>query len=234
MWNKPNTTPNIDRKDFPKLFDHTLLKPEVKENQIRQLCDEAMKYKFTSVCVNPFFVSLASDILQNSGVKICTVAGFPLGANMSDVKAFEAAQAIKQGAREIDMVIPIGAFIAGNYDYVQKDISRVVEVCESEGALCKVIIETCYLTDNEKIEACQIIIQSGAHFVKTSTGFGPGGATLHDVKLMKDAVKGSQTLVKAAGGIRSYQDALNMIRAGADRLGTSATVKIMEEFLHQP
>jgi deoxyribose-phosphate aldolase len=234
MWNEPNTIPNTNITDFPKLFDHTLLKPEVKENQIRQLCDEAVKFQFASVCVNPFFVSLASEMMQNSGVKVCTVAGFPLGANMSDVKAFEAAQAIKQGAKEIDMVIPIGALIAGNYDYVHKDISRVVEVCKSEGALCKVIIETCYLTDNDKIKACQIITQSGAHFVKTSTGFGPGGATLHDVRLLKNAVKESHTLVKAAGGIRSLQDALNMVQAGADRLGTSATVKIMEEFLKQP
>jgi deoxyribose-phosphate aldolase len=234
MWNEFITYPDIKMTDFSKFFDHTLLKPEIKKTQIRQLCDEAIRFQFASVCVNPLFVSFASDILQGSGVKVCTVAGFPLGANISDVKAFEAAQAIKCGAKEIDMVIPISAFIAGDYDYVHRDISRVVEVCNSEGALCKVIIETCYLTDNEKIKACQIVIQSGAHFVKTSTGFGSGGATLHDVKLMKNAVKGSQTLVKAAGGIRSYQNALNMIRAGADRLGTSATVKIMEEFLHQP
>ncbi|MBO7605762.1 MAG: deoxyribose-phosphate aldolase [Elusimicrobiaceae bacterium] len=203
-------------------IDHTLLKPIATKADILKLCEEAKQYHFASVCVNPCWVSLCAEILKGTGVKVCTVIGFPLGANTSEIKAAEAALAIKQGADEVDMVINIGALKEGNTDYVYQDISTVRKA--SEGKILKVIIETSYLTDEEKKIACKISAKAGADFVKTSTGFSDAGATAEDVKLMKEA---SGINVKASGGVRTKEDALNMINAGANRLGASAGVKII-------
>jgi deoxyribose-phosphate aldolase len=218
------------KEEFPKFFDHTLLKPEAKEEQVEKVCQEALKFNFASVCINPTHISLANRLLQNSDVKVCTVIGFPLGASLIQVKAYETRKAIQIGAREIDMVLNIGALRDGRDDLVQQDIFQVVKECRLNNAICKVILETALLTDDEKKRACLIAREAGAHFVKTSTGFGPAGATSHDVQLMKLAIKGSRMGVKASGGIRSFADALQMIEAGATRLGTSATVKIMQEY----
>ncbi len=218
------------RNSFSQYFDHTLLKSDATKHQIERLCAEAVKHNFASVCINPAYVSLASQLLHESKIKIGTVVGFPLGANKTVVKVFETEAALKDGAGEIDMVIHLGGLKMRDYDLVYHDISEVVRVCKSQASICKVIIETMLLTDEEKKDACKIIIQAGAHFVKTSTGFGPGGATVKDIRLLKRMVEGSGILVKAAGGIRKYTDAIKMIRAGANRLGTSATMKIMAEF----
>ncbi len=209
-----------------KYIDHTLLKATATTKQITELCLEAKKYDFASVCVNTCYVPLAKEILKDTDVKVCCVVGFPLGAMATVSKAFETEQAIKDGATEIDMVINIGAAKEGNWKYVEEDIRAVVEA--AQGNVVKVIIETCLLTDEEKIEACKCSLNAKAHFVKTSTGFSTSGATVEDVRLMKETVK-DQSLVKAAGGIRSLVDAKMMIDAGADRLGCSAGVKIMEE-----
>lgn len=209
-----------------KYIDHTLLKATATTKQITELCLEAKKYDFASVCVNTCYVPLAKEILKDTDVKVCCVVGFPLGAMATVSKTFETEQAIKDGATEIDMVINIGAAKEGNWKYVEEDIRAVVEA--AQGNVVKVIIETCLLTDEEKIEACKCSLNAKAHFVKTSTGFSTAGATVEDVRLMKDTVK-DQSLVKAAGGIRSLADAKMMIDAGADRLGCSAGVKIMEE-----
>ena len=209
--------------NIAKYIDHTILKPIAQRKDIEQLCKEAKEYGFASVCVNPCWVSYASELLKGSAVKVCTVIGFPLGANDSAVKAFEAKTAIEQGAQEVDMVINIGALKAGEYDIVQKDIEAVREA--SKGKLLKVIIETSYLTDEEKQKVCQICAACGADFVKTSTGFSQSGATEHDVALMAKAA-GEKVKVKASGGIRTREDALKMIEAGASRLGTSSGVKI--------
>ena len=208
-----------------KYIDHTILKAVATKDDILKLCNEANEYHFASVCVNPANVSLARKLLTDSDVLVCTVIGFPLGANHSAVKAFETTQAITDGADEIDMVINIGEAKAHNWDYVYEDIKAVVDA--ANGVLVKVIIETCYLTDEEKVMACKMAVRAGADFVKTSTGFGTGGATVNDVKLMKDTVKDS-CKVKASGGIRSIEDFNAMIEAGADRIGCSAGVKIME------
>ncbi len=205
-------------------IDHTLLKPIAQSKDIEQLCKEAKEYHFASVCVNPCWVSYASKLLQGSDVKVCTVIGFPLGANDSKVKAFEAKTAIEQGASEVDMVINIGALKAGDYETVQKDIEAVRKA--SAGKTLKVIIETSYLSDEEKQKVCQICAACGADFVKTSTGFSSNGATVHDVALMA-ASSGEKVKVKASGGIRTREDALKMIEAGASRLGTSAGIKII-------
>ena len=209
-----------------KYIDHTLLKATATKDDILKLCNEANQYHFMSVCVNPVYVSLAHKLLQGSDVMVCTVIGFPLGANSSYVKAFETTQAIADGADEIDMVINIGACKEHNWDQVYEDIKAVVDA--ANGVLVKVIIETCYLTDEEKIEACKLAVKAGADYVKTSTGFGSGGATEHDVKLMYDAVDG-KAKVKASGGIRDKEQFEKMIAAGASRIGCSAGVKIMEE-----
>ena len=209
--------------NIAKYIDHTILKPIAQRKDIEQLCKEAKEYGFASVCVNPCWVSYASELLKGSAVKVCTVIGFPLGANDSAVKAFEAKTAIEQGAQEVDMVINIGALKAGEYDIVQKDIEAVREA--SKGKLLKVIIETSYLTDEEKQKVCQICAACGADFVKTSTGFSQSGATEQDVALMAKAA-GAKVKVKASGGIRTREDALKMIEAGASRLGTSSGVKI--------
>lgn len=214
--------------DIASLIDHTLLKPEATPEQIAQLCSEAREYRFAAVCVNPVYVKLAYDLLKGSTVKVCSVVGFPLGATPPEVKAFEARQAIRDGASEIDMVIHIGALKAGDDDLVERDIATVVEACHAGGAICKVILETCFLTDDEKIRGCILAKRAGADFVKTSTGFGPAGATAEDVALMRRTV-GPDMGVKAAGGIRTLEALQRMVAAGANRIGASASVKIMQE-----
>ncbi len=213
--------------NLAKMIDHTLLKPEATPDQIAQLCFEARKYGFASVCVNPTWVTLCAQLLQGSPVKVCTVIGFPLGASAPEVKAFETQTAIDQGATEIDMVINIGALKARDLDLVAKDIRGVVYVAHSHGAIVKVIIEAVLLTDEDKTVACLIAKEAGADFVKTSTGFASGGATTHDVALMRRVV-GPELGVKAAGGVRTYEDAEKMIQAGATRIGASAGVKILQ------
>lgn len=208
-----------------KYIDHTLLKPDVSQEQIETLIEEAKKYDFASVCVNPTWVSFAAQALKATDVKVCTVIGFPLGANTPELKAFETSDAIRNGANEIDMVINIGALKSRNFDLVERDIRAVVEA--AKGTLVKVIIETCLLTDDEKVKACQIAQKAGADFVKTSTGFSTGGATVEDVALMRKTV-GPDMGVKASGGARSYEDALAFIKAGATRIGASSGVAIME------
>ena len=214
--------------DIAKIIDHTLLKPEATRDQIVQLCREAREYGFASVCVNPSYVKLAAELLRGSSVKVCSVVGFPLGATLPEVKAYEARRAIEEGAAEIDMVINIGALKSGDLELVKRDIASVVDVCHAKGALCKVIIEAALLTDEEKVLACQLAKAAGADYVKTSTGFGPGGATVQDVALMRRTV-GPEMGVKAAGGIRSYEAAKSMVEAGATRIGASAGVKIVQE-----
>ena len=208
-----------------KYIDHTILKADATSAQIIRLCKEAKEYDFASVCVNTCYVPLCKELLKDTEVNVCCVVGFPLGAMDSSAKAFEAATAVKNGADEVDMVINVGATKEGNWDYVEKDIRGVVEA--ADGKLVKVIIETCLLTDEEKVKACEAAVRAHAHFVKTSTGFSTGGATVEDVRLMKETVKGNAK-VKASGGIRTYEDAMKMIEAGAERLGCSAGIKIME------
>ncbi len=212
--------------ELNKYIDHTLLKPEATKEQITKLCQEARQYDFASVCVNTCYVPLAKELLAGSDVKVCCVVGFPLGAMDTVSKAFEAKTAVANGAQEVDMVINIGALKDKDYDYVTKDIATVVEA--SKPAIVKVIIEACLLTDEEKVEACKCSMNAKAEFVKTSTGFSTHGATPEDVVLMKKTV-GNVCKVKAAGGVRSYDDAMKMIEAGADRLGCSAGIKVMEE-----
>ncbi len=210
--------------NIASLIDHTALKPETSKEQIEKLCSEAVEYGFASVCVNPCYVSLCSQLLKDSKIKVCTVIGFPLGATTSAVKAAEASEAIENGAREVDMVINVGAVKSGDFDYVKKDIEAVVQAAKDK-ALVKVILETCLLTDEEKRLSCQICKEAGADFVKTSTGFSTGGATVEDIKLMRDIVKPTMG-VKASGGIRDYETAKAMIEAGASRIGASASVAI--------
>jgi deoxyribose-phosphate aldolase len=213
--------------DIAGMIDHTLLKPDATADQIAQLCYEARKYKFASVCVNPTHVKLCAELLQGTTVKVCTVIGFPLGASSAEVKAFEAETAIHDGATEIDMVINIGAIKAGDHTLAAKDIHEVVRVGHAHNALVKVIIETALLTDEEKVTACLLSKEAGADFVKTSTGFSGGGATVEDVALMRRVV-GPEMGVKASGGVRDYDDAEKMVAAGATRLGASAGVKIVQ------
>lgn len=208
-----------------KYIDHTLLKATATYDDILNLCTEANQYDFASVCVNPVNVSIAHKLLNGTDVMVCTVIGFPLGANSMEVKAFETTKAIADGADEVDMVINVGQAKAHNWDYVYEDIKAVVDA--AKGVLVKVIIETCYLTDEEKVMACKMALKANADFVKTSTGFGTGGATVEDVKLMKNTV-GNSMKVKASGGIRTKDDFEKMIAAGADRIGCSAGVAIME------
>lgn len=214
-------------KNIASMIDHTLLKPEATEDMIRSLCSEAKEYGFAAVCVNPFYVSLAKEVLKDSEVKVATVIGFPLGANSKDVKAYETIKAIEDGANEVDMVINIGALKHKEYDVVRNDIKAVVDAAKNK-AIVKVIIETCLLNQEEKIKACELAMEVGADFVKTSTGFNTGGATLEDVKLMKTVV-GNNLQIKASGGIRDYETALAMIEAGASRIGASASVKIVKQ-----
>ena len=219
--------------DIARMIDHTLLKPDATQQEIAQLCFEARKYGFASVCVNPTWVSLCAQLLQGSPVKVCTVIGFPLGATSSEAKAFETETAIKQGATEIDMVINIGALKARDLETVAKDIRGVVNVAHARGIIVKVIIETVLLNDEEKTLACLASKEAGADFVKTSTGFAGGGATVHDVALMRRTV-GPQMGVKASGGVRTYEDAESLIKAGATRIGASAGVKIIQGPSGQP
>jgi deoxyribose-phosphate aldolase len=217
----------LSAEQLARYIDHTLLKPEASRDQILKLCREAVEHHFASVCVNPCWVRLCAEALRGSEVKVCTVIGFPLGATLSTVKAFEAEESIRQGAGEVDMVINIGALKSGDRQYVEDDIRAVVERAHALGALVKVIIETVLLTQEEKVLACRLSQAAGADFVKTSTGFAGGGATVEDVALMRQVV-GDAMGVKAAGGIRTYADALRMIQAGANRLGTSAGVQIIQ------
>jgi deoxyribose-phosphate aldolase len=215
-------------RDIASYIDHTLLKPDATEEQIETLCEEARQYRFATVCVNPTFVGRCARLLRGSGVKVCTVVGFPLGATTPATKAFEARKAIREGAEEVDMVINVGALKSGNYDLVESDIATVREAAHESGALLKVIIEAALLTDEEKVAACILAKRARADFVKTSTGFSSGGATLRDVAIMRATV-GPGMGVKAAGGIRSYLDAVGMIEAGATRIGASAGVGIVQE-----
>ena len=218
--------------DPARLIDHTLLKPTATADQIRQLCAEAREYKFAAVCVNPVWVPLCAELLAGSPVAVCTVVGFPLGADLSEAKAFEAERCVALGASEIDMVIDIGALKAQDFAAVRADIAAVVSSSHAAGAIVKVIIEAAYLTDDEKIAACVLAKHAGADFVKTSTGFGPSGATAADVALMRRVV-GPGIGVKAAGGIRSGGDFKSMVAAGANRIGASAGVKIVAELTEQ-
>jgi len=210
------------------MIDHTVLKPETTQDQIAQLCYEARKYSFASVCVNPTHVKLCAQLLEGSGVPVCTVVGFPLGATSTEAKVFETQQAIRDGASEVDMVINVGGLKSRDYELVERDIASVARTCHAGNAILKVIIEAALLNDDEKVVACQLAKVAGADFVKTSTGFGPGGATLEDVALMRRVV-GPTMGVKAAGGIRTLEDAKKMVAAGASRIGASASVKIMQE-----
>ncbi|UCC78148.1 MAG: deoxyribose-phosphate aldolase [Anaerolineales bacterium] len=209
-------------------IDHTLLKPEATADQIARLCAEAREHHFAAVCVNPCNIRQCTELLRGSGVHVCSVIGFPLGATLPEVKAYETERVIWDGATEVDMVINIGALKGGDYALVQRDIEAVVHVAHRNRALAKVIIEAALLTDDEKVKACTLAKAARADYVKTSTGFGPGGATLHDVELMRRTV-GPEMGVKAAGGIRDYETAQQMITAGATRLGASAGVKILRE-----
>ena len=208
------------------MIDHTLLKQNASEEQIKKLCQEAKEYHFCSVCVNPCYVPLCYEELRGSGVKVCTVFGFPLGATTTKSKIFEANEAIENGANEVDMVVNVGKIKSGNWQFVKKDIADLVTAVHGR-AIVKVIIETCLLTDEEKVQVCQIAKEAGADFVKTSTGFSTGGATVEDVALMRKTV-GPDMGVKASGGVRGPEDAKAMIAAGANRLGTSAGVAIVK------
>ena len=216
----------MEKSQIAKLIDHTLLKPDATREQIVRLAEEAKKYDFASVCVNPVWVPQVCEILKETDVKVCTVIGFPLGATTPETKAFETRNAIENGATEVDMVINIGLLKSGRYEEVEEDIRAVTKAAEGK-ALTKVIIETCLLTDEEKVRACEIAARAGADFVKTSTGFSTGGATAEDVALMRKTV-GDDLGVKASGGVRSLEDLMKMVDAGANRIGTSSGVKIME------
>ena len=209
-----------------KLIDHTALKPNTNKESILKLIAEAKTYDFASVCVNPCWVALAHQELKNTDVKVCTVIGFPLGANTTEVKVFETKDAIEKGAQEIDMVINIAMLKDKEYDYVENEIHQIVEATKDK-AIVKVIIETCLLTDEEKIKACELSQKAGADFVKTSTGFSTGGATVHDIALMRKTV-GAEMGVKASGGVHTHEEALAMVEAGANRIGASAGVKLLK------
>ncbi|MCC3869538.1 deoxyribose-phosphate aldolase [Terrisporobacter mayombei] len=212
------------KQNIANMIDHTVLKAFSSKEDVIKVCKEAKEHGFFSVCINPTHIELAKKELEGSKVKVCTVIGFPLGANTSEVKAFETKDAIAKGAHEVDMVINIGALKDKNYDLVYKDIKAVVDSANKE-ALVKVIIETCYLTDDEKKIACELSVKAGADYVKTSTGFGTGGSTPEDIKLMRDVV-GPNIGVKASGGVRTTEDAIKVIDAGASRIGASASISI--------
>ncbi|MDI6601106.1 MAG: deoxyribose-phosphate aldolase [Thermoanaerobacteraceae bacterium] len=220
----------ITKEKLSSMIDHTLLKPEAKEDDIRKLCDEAREYNLHAVCINPSYVDLAKQCLNGSEVKICTVIGFPLGATTTNVKVEEAKEAILNGADELDMVLNIGKLKSKNYEYVLYDIKRVVEESKSikSDVVIKVILETCLLSDDEKKKACELAVKAGADFVKTSTGFSTGGATADDIRLMRNEV-GPNKGVKASGGIRDLKTAIEMVEAGANRIGTSSGAKLINE-----
>jgi deoxyribose-phosphate aldolase len=215
-------------RQVARYIDHTLLKPDATRDEILKICEEGARYGFASVCINPIWVREAACALRGSGVKVCTVIGFPLGANTPDTKSFEARRAIFDGASELDMVINVGALKSGDNDLALRDIAGVVEAAHEVGYICKVIIETALLTDDEKIRACVLSKEAGADFVKTSTGFSKGGATVADIALMRRVV-GGEMGVKASGGVKDLKQAQDMIRAGATRIGASVGVKIMQE-----
>jgi deoxyribose-phosphate aldolase len=215
--------------NIAQLIDHTLLKPDATDAHVEQLCREARDCGFWSVCVNPYRVTLAATLLKGSPVKVCTVVGFPLGANRTEIKAAETRQAIRDGAGEIDLVLNIGALKSGDFPVVLDDLRAVADVCRAAGVLSKVIFETCLLTDAEKIKACELSVQAGLNFVKTSTGFNTGGATVEDIALMSRLVKAHGLGVKASGGVRSLADVQKMVAAGATRIGTSGGVNIVKE-----
>lgn len=217
----------MEKMELAKYFDHTILKPDAKVTEVEKICKEALEYAFASVCINPTHVVLASKLLSNSEVKVCTVIGFPLGASTTETKAFEAKDAIIKGATEIDMVINIGAIKSGNWELVEKDIHEVSKSCGTS-ILLKVILETCLLTDEEKVKACHVAEKAGADYVKTSTGFSTGGATESDVALMRKNV-GEMIGVKASGAVRDLATTMKMIKAGATRIGSSSSVAILKE-----
>lgn len=220
----------MKKEQMARYIDHTVLKPDADKETVTQLCKEARENNFAAVCVNPVHVSLCAGLLEKSGVDVCTVIGFPLGANLSEIKAKEAALAVADGAKEVDMVINIGALKDGDFDFVEKDIRGVVNAARKAGdeTIVKVIIETSLLNDNEKQKACELSQKAGAHFVKTSTGFSGGGANVADVALMRKTV-GPEMGVKASGGIKNYQQAIELIEAGATRIGASAGIAIIAE-----
>ncbi|MFZ2322915.1 MAG: deoxyribose-phosphate aldolase [Ignavibacteriaceae bacterium] len=220
------TDNKIAVKNLSGMIDHTLLKPDATTSEIKQLCEEAIQYRFASVCVNPSYVEYCFNLIKSSTVKVCTVIGFPLGATTTQSKFLEAEEDVKNGAEELDMVINIGRLKDKDYEYVFNDIKVIADLSKKHLCTSKVIIETCLLSDEEKIIACLLSKAAGANFVKTSTGFSKGGATVHNVTLMKFVV-GDRLQVKASGGIRSYEDAIAMVNAGATRLGASAGVKII-------
>jgi deoxyribose-phosphate aldolase len=224
----PAVTERLDAALVAALIDHTILKANATEAQVTQLCEEAGQYGFAAVCVNASYVSLCHKLLVGTTVEVAAVVGFPLGATLPEVKAYEAQRAIAAGASEIDMVIHVGALLGKQYDYVLQDIAAVVQACHARGAVLKVIIEAALLTDEEKVAACYLAQEAGADYVKTSTGFGPGGATLEDVALMRRTV-GPEMGLKAAGGIRTYETTLAMVAAGATRIGASSGVRIVQE-----
>ncbi|GAB4488495.1 MAG: deoxyribose-phosphate aldolase [Anaerolineales bacterium] len=227
----PPLPPTLTAPAGPALaswIDHTLLKPEATPEQVKALCAEAREHRFATVCINPSYVPLAAGLLRGTRVGVCSVVSFPLGAHLPSLKAAEARLVIEAGATEIDMVMNIGAMKGGAYELVYEDVKAVADVCHQRGVQLKVILETCYLEQREKIIGCLLSQLAGADFVKTSTGFGPGGATVEDVALMRRVV-GVEMGVKAAGGIRTFKDALAMIGAGANRLGASAGVSILKE-----
>lgn len=215
--------------ELNKYIDHTNLKQDMSEQDLIKLVNEAKEYDFFSVCINPCWVKQASELLAGSNTKVCSVIGFPLGANTTNIKVLEAKEAIENGASEIDMVINVSKLKDKDYEYVYNEIKQIKEAIGNN--VLKVIIEACLLTDEEKTIACQIIMKAGADFVKTSTGMSTGGATVEDVKLFKEVV-GDNTLIKAAGGVRTYEDAISMIEAGANRIGTSGGVKIVNGETH--
>lgn len=217
-------------KPLNKYIDHTMLKPDAGEKAIINLCREALEYDFYSVCVNSCYVSLARTHLRGSDIKVSAVAGFPLGTMSSAAKLAETRDSLDNGASEIDVVINIGALKDQRYDYILSELSALAELCHSRNALLKVITETCLLTENEITEACRLVMKSGADFIKTSTGFSSGGAEVRDVRLMKKII-GNKIMIKASGGIRTLETAEAMIEAGADRLGCSASVEIMDKYI---
>jgi len=219
---------NLYPREIARRIDHTLLKPDATREQIETLCREAREHAFATVCVNPTWVRLCADLLRGSETRVCTVAGFPLGATPPEVKAYEAGRVVEDGAAEVDMVMNVGALKSRDYRLVEQDVARVVQACHPRGASVKVIIEAALLTDDEKVKACVLSRVAGADFVKTSTGFGPGGATAADVALMRRVV-GPSMGVKAAGGVRDLKAAQAMLEAGADRIGASVGVKIIQE-----
>lgn len=220
-------TDNLTSEEIARYIDHTLLKQEASLEQITRLCEEAKKYNFAAVCVNAAYIADCARLLKGTNVKIASVVGFPLGATLSSVKAYETEQVISAGANEIDMVLNVGAMKSGNFDLVKSDVAAVVKAAHAHNAIVKVILETCLLSKEEIVKACEICKEAGADFVKTSTGFNSAGATVEDVALMRKTV-GAKMGVKAAGGVRTREDVLAMIEAGATRIGTSGGVKIME------